>query len=435
MNIPIFRIGPLAVDRNETVWYSLAIVSMAAFLVGMALLGVSRISGYFYLLALIAGAPVLLRMDFRSLPIPRAVIVYVLFVTGFSLVCLAQWMTGRIDLSIFDYVSRMWAGVINGFFFLVLFRADRRSLFAFIGLVAASHAAVAIGTALIQGVDFSNLWVTGDRAGGMTNPIPYSNMLFVSVGLTVIVLAGEMSRRSLFADIGVVTLVVLAGLCAVVLTGTRGTLLAAPLMILLVLYSYRNRFGRRAILAAAGGLAALAVATLVTIQLIAPDSLMWAVERAGSDRLRMQLWGMSWPIFQEAPLFGHGLASVPQVFLDLGLVASERSRLFFFNHMHNQYLDMLVKTGLVGTVMFYGPLVTAAIAAISLVRIPGERAFGLAILWIVGAYSTFGLTTSYFSHANTILQLGVYLGMAIWLVPPRGEPAAVDAQPLNSVSP
>ena len=434
MNLPIFRIGPLAIDRGERVWFPLAVLSMSSFLVGMALLGVSRISGYFYLLSLVSGTPVLLRLDYRALAIPRVVIVYALFMAGFSVVCLVQLASGRIDLSIFDYVSRMWAGLINGFFFLLLFRADRRSLFAFIGLVAASHAAVAIVTALAQGVDFSNLWVTGNRAGGMTNPIPYSNMLLVSVGLTVIALAGAMSARRAAADIATVALVMLAGLGAVLLTGTRGTMLAAPLMIVLVLYSYRNRFSRRAILGFAAGLVALAAASVLAAWLAAPDQLMEAVERAGSDRLRMQLWSMSWPIFQDAPLLGHGLASVPHVFLELGLVASEKSRLFFFNHMHNQYLDMLVKTGLVGTVLFYGPLATAVVAALTFVRVPGERVYGVAILWIAGAYSTFGLTTSYFAHANTILQFGVYLGMAIWLVPPGDRSLTMGGKPANGVS-
>jgi hypothetical protein len=434
LNTSKFRIGPLALDRGDGIWFILAVTSLACFVIGMALLGVSRLSGYFYMGSLVSGAPVLLRFDYQALAVPRIVLVQVFFLLGFSVLGAIHLLMGNAELSLLDYGSRLWIGLINGFFFLALFRFDRRALFRFIGIVAGLHAVIAVAVAIWQGVDFSSLEFTGKRSHGMTNPIPYSNMLLVSVGLAALVIASLMHVRRAAVDIAFVVAVVGVGTVAVVLTGTRGTLLAVPLLALLLMIGYRSRFSQRTILSTVIGFTIASVLAGLTVFTLWPEEFMQAIERAGSDTLRMRLLSLSWDIINDAPIFGHGLNSVPEVFAHLGLARTETSRLFQFNHMHNQYLDMLVKTGVVGSVLFFGPIVAAIVTSARLVSVPSERSLALAIFWVAGAFCIFGMTTSYFAHANTTLYLGVYLGMVAWLAPPPASGPAQDAAPRAEVA-
>lgn len=405
-----------AVGGHHRIILGLAAISVASFIVGMSLLGASSASGYFYVASLIAGAPVLLRLDYRPLIVPTVVPLYLGALGAFTVLCLAHVAFGEASISILDYVARLWIGVVNGFAMLAFLRFDRQRLFNFIGIVAACHAAVAFAVAIGQGVDFSDLWFSGERAGGMTNPIPFSNMLFASTGLAAIAFAG---RRRTAADLGLVALLLMLGCFGVLLTATRGTLLAAPLLVLLLVWSYRSQFSRRTFATAAAGVFVVSFVGMVAILQFSDASLAELFARAGSDQLRLELLTLSISLIGYAPFLGHGLDSVPSVFLEFGLVDRSETMLFTFNHMHNQYLDMMVKTGFVGTAIFLAPALVGLGAAARLVTVPEQRHFALAIIWVIGAYGVFGLTNPYFSHANTTLQFGVYLGMLIWLAPPN----------------
>ena len=49
-------------------------------------------------------------------------------------------------------------------------------------------------------------------------------------------------------------------------------------------------------------------------------------------------------------------------------------------------------------------------------------------MWVSACYGCFGLSQAFFSHANTSLQFGVYLGLLMWTVPAaRDEPAPTGA--------
>jgi hypothetical protein len=88
--------------------------------------------------------------------------------------------------------GRFLFGLINGFFFFLLFGRDRQALFRFLVLMAGAHWAVAVGYTIFVGFDFENLSRLGPRVGGNTNPIPYSFLFISSAGIVVLVLADRM---------------------------------------------------------------------------------------------------------------------------------------------------------------------------------------------------------------------------------------------------
>ena len=404
-------------SREQPIFLALALASTAAFVAGLALLGVSKAAGYFYIASLLIGAPVLLRIDLSSARLSKPLMIYVALLAGFAALCVGQIWIGEVELSLLDYISRQWIGVINGFFFLALFRFRREWLLVFLGVVAAAHGLTAIVAALWEGFDPSILWLSRGRVGGVTNPIPYSNMLLTSVGLAAIVAASRVRRDAMAPNLALTALLFVAGMFGVLLTGTRGTLLAVPFLVILIALVYRERLGGRILLRAMVAFLLLGLATVFFVLWTREVDVLRLLLHGGSDEIRIQLFQLSGLLFLDAPILGHGLGSVPRAFVEMGFDARRHAELFIFNHMHNQYLDLLVKTGLLGTMLFFGPILVALVAALQMMRKPAERVYALAILWVGGSYCLYGLTTSFFAHANTMLQLGVYLGMAIWLVP------------------
>src|SRR5690606_29722944 len=122
----------------------------------------------------------------------------------------------------------------NGAFFTALFARRNETVFGYLVVIALVHAVLS-GAVAYSGA------LSGVRAGGETNPIPFSEMLPASIGLVAIVAAARMNGRgkvwrplALAAFLGVSFL-------ALVLTGTRGTLVVVLPLIVLVAAAMKMR--------------------------------------------------------------------------------------------------------------------------------------------------------------------------------------------------
>lgn len=397
------------------------------FAVGMALLGSLKLAGGFYIASLILGLYLLWRLPRTQIVIPPAVRLYLGFYLAFFALVLAHIAIFSASTSNIDQVSRIGFGLLNGFTFLALFGFSRDRLFDFVVLVAAAHAAVAITVALYQGVDFSSLSLATERAHGVTNPIPFSEMLLTSVGLLAIAIAARIDPHQSWAAFGLLALVIGLGIFAVFLTGTRGTLIGFLLLFLLVLIVLVGRMSPwPAVVFTVLAVAALLVAGSFLFERDLETASMLlnffnethATEyREDSIGIRFQLWMHAFDLIGETPLFGHGIDSFPDVLRmpELGVPAD--SVLFTFSNVHNQYLDMMMKMGLLGAMLFFAPLAVALVVGLRLALDPAERVKGLAILWVGGSYAIYGLTQTFYGHASTTLHFGVYLGMLMWLAP------------------
>lgn len=420
-----------------------AVVACALlFVVGMALLGSLKMAGAFYIVSLVLGLYLLWRLPRTQIVVPPAVRLYLGFYLAFFALVVAHVVVFSASTSNIDQVSRIGLGLLNGFTFLALFGFSRDRLFDFVALVAAAHATVAVAVAVYQGVDFSAFGLSVARAHGVTNPIPFSEMLLTSVGLVAIAMAARIDPRRSWAMLGLLALVIGLGLFAVFLTGTRGTLIGFLLLLPLMMIALFGRMTRWLVVAVAVlALAAWLAAALLLFERdqgagpMLLDFLSTAgatehqeagidVEGAETPRfrddsvgIRLQLWILAFDLIREAPLLGHGIDSFPDVLRRPELGVPADSVLYEFSNVHNQYLDMTMKMGLLGAVLFFAPLAVASLVGLRMALDPAERVKGLAILWAGGSYAIYGLTQTFYGHASTALHFGVCLGMLMWLAP------------------
>ncbi|NOQ13652.1 MAG: hypothetical protein GQ583_04110 [Methyloprofundus sp.] len=144
------------------------------------------------------------------------------------------------------------------------------------------------------------------------------------------------------------------------------------------------------------------------------DKLNVAKTSAG---IRLELWKATWMIVSEHPILGVGSGQFKQALqekIDLGKVKKIES----YDHAHNEPLQILVTTGIVGflaylalyagiTYYFYSSLMTSNITRVRYLSFLG--------IMLTGAYLHFGLTNYSFGHHVMILffalMVVVFAGM------------------------
>lgn len=397
------------------------------FVTGMALLGSASFAGGFYIASLLLGLYLLWRLPRVRIVVPPAVRYYLGFYLAFVALVLVHIVVFSTSTSHIDQVSRIGLGVLNGFTFLALLGFSREKLFELLVLVAAAHAAVAVAVAFWQGIDFASLSLAAERAHGITNPIPFSEMLATSIGVVALAIAGRMDSGRLWGQFLLLAFVVAIGAFAVFLTGTRGTLIGFLLLLFLlwIVLLGRVKLWLAAVFTVPAIMVVLAAGSfLLERDAVSATTLLDLVGAADvtdfhddSIGIRLQLWSHALDLIAEAPLLGHGISSFPDVLRAPELGVSENSVLFTFSNVHNQYLDMVMKMGLVGAALFFMPLFISLGVGLRLALHRENRVAGLTIIWVGGSYAVYGLTQTFYGHASTTLHYGVYLGMLMWLTP------------------
>ncbi len=238
-------------------------LSVLAYVLSLSLLGTSKFYGHFLLVSIVAGLPLVPWMSFRALRMSGHLVAYIaVFVALILLYGLHIAFFGSSTTQL-DNVSRVGLGLVNGGFFYMLFGCRRDRLFRFVVLIAALHAFVASASIFYEA--FEAIGTAEWRFGGDTNPIPFSEMLMASMGLVAIVGIGHIEGSHASARaFGLVAFVSL-GTLALVLTGTRGTLLAFAPLALLMMANARTRSARTTFF--------LAVVLLLTLALSFPTPL------------------------------------------------------------------------------------------------------------------------------------------------------------------
>ena len=428
--------GQLRSSRPGPVFSAAALITSLCFVTGMALWGTHAQAGYFYAASMFIGAPVLWAMrPWETLP-PWPIRIYAALYGGLLFMCILHFLFRDAPSGWIDYSGRFLFGLINGLFFFLLFGRDRQALFRFIVLVAGAHWAVAVGYTIFVGFDFENLSRIGPRVGGNTNPIPYSFLYISSAGIVVLALADRMRPDRKYLPLAAIVAVLGATALAATISGSRGPLIAMPLLLVLVGALLWFRVGTTwslGIFAVATGLFLTAAAAV-----FARDPHLWAtsweylagdpdlVQGDSAASMRYDLWRAAIRLIPEQPLFGHGLSSMPEVLHHPASGVPEGSVLLNFGHVHNEYLDTLLKMGIAGFVPFYAPMLLALWMAWRRLADPAGRIWALAVAWVVGAQLIYGLTSVMFAHGVTVLQFGAYLGMLMFVVTPDDSEVAHD---------
>lgn len=306
---------------------------------------------------------------------------------------------------------------------------DRRWLAPYaVPLLALIGALAALGGGLFE------YYTLGQARVGMgNNPIHYGG---IAVILGFVALTGVAAGRSAWRV--VFLLGPLAGIAAVALSGSRGTLLAWAMIAIVTLPFLAAWFWRSVgfwiCLAAAAQAAtilyftgysgrALRVYELVS-QLLSGEAL------STSDAARTALYTSAWEQFQSAPIFGHGFTELMAVagprLVELG--ASE------LENLHSDLADFAVVAGAFG-ILAYVAILVAPLLLLLQRRVRANRALVLGCIILPVSYAVLGATNAMFGVlAQTVLYallLGILTAQARGLGEQRLEHAIDGTGPAD----
>lgn len=353
------------------------------------------------------------------------------------------WHRARLDLQKQDYVLI----AVLAFYFLVSvlanlihhapgreYDAPLRFLLAipaFLLLLAFAPRATTFWSGLAIGAISSGLFagwqiLTGiERAEGHTNPIQYGN---ISLVLGVLCLAGlTWATNQRRARVWSALLVTGAGLGILgsIFTGSRGSWISLPFCLFALYKCYGGKVGKHFVVAA----------TIVVVSIFAA---LYALPNTGvkprvdsavaetqeyfktgnsdsSSGARLEMWRMGLMIAPEHPWIGWGKAGYMQRDAELIRSRTVGAVTGLHSHLHNEYLDALVKRGMLGLAA------TLAIFLIPLVLFAHRvkhansqaRPYALGGVLLCVSYILFGLTQAFLTHNNGVMIL-VFMLTALW---------------------
>lgn len=281
-----------------------------------------------------------------------------------------------------------------------------------------------------------------DRAEGHTNAIQFGNISLL-LAFWSWVWVRRMAATRLEQSVG--WLAVMAGAFGSLASGSRGGWIVAPLLVLLVLYLDRPRHGA-ASHAARRTLKALALGVLVCVALafVPPvqdrlaagvlDVKAWrsSGEADSSIGQRLAHWKLAWGMALERPVLGWGQQTYQARKQEAVTRHEAPPVVAYFNHAHNEWMDMFVKRGLLGVLglcLFFA--IPLSVYWRHLQQSAGARdsvqhvAALCGVLTVVG-YFGFGMTQVMFAHNNGNMM---YLFMNLLWVAALASPAVSHAQP------
>lgn len=376
---------------------------ISVFLLGFLCLIVP--SGYSYgaSLLLLGGLYVLVK-DRGFLPIDgydKLILGALLF---FGLEGIFNWLWHGFDGD-FDKVSRFILAL--PVFFLV-YRA-RPSLHAL-------WSGIALGVlgALVFAI-YQKFYLGAPRVYGHSHAIQFGNLVML---LGVFCLAGlgwaaslTKHRRKYVILLG---LAAVAGVVTSALSGSRGGWLGLPIILFVVFLAYYSIFSLRAKFFALLFLLVGGFYLINSPQIGVKDRIQQAYQEVGlfqdgnintSVGLRLEMWRGAFKLTREKPIFGWGDEGYKQGMQQLREDERIRGSAGKFDHAHNEFIDRLVKHGLLGFIalllLYQVPLWTFAAAKRD--RDLPVRAVAMAGVLLSLCYFDFGLTQSFLRHNNGVM--------------------------------
>ncbi|EIJ45891.1 Lipid A core - O-antigen ligase [Herbaspirillum sp. GW103] len=265
-----------------------------------------------------------------------------------------------------------------------------------------------------------------ERPGGSTNPIQYGNISALLAMLAACALARAIQLRQSLPWKLLHAAGVLLGLAACLLSGSRGSWLALPFCALVAGWLLLRAGQGRLMLK-------LATSALVTIALLAllPNSPLTARMRlavteadqyarsANADSsvgARLEMLRVGLQLAPQHLLLGWGKEGMMQAKAQMVRDGLASPSIQEHTHLHNEYVDALVKYGLPGlltvTALFLVPL---GLFATRLRRSANRevRLASAAGVMLMLSYLVFGLTQAFLTHNNGVMMLGFLIAI-LW---------------------
>lgn len=289
----------------------------------------------------------------------------------------------------------------------------------------------AIGVMIAGGVALYDSFILGEmRAGSVvTNPIHFASVTLIVGFVALVGLRSANTLLRLFVLIAAALAFV-----AVVLSGSRGPLIAIPAIAAIAVAAVLSRLPRSQAIIGILGICALTAFAFwaawqsgaiwrFTVFAELPQLLETGVTSDASTNERIQIYQAAWRAFLTSPLFGHGLgniASAVRLQMPTGVTLAD------YQHLHNDLADFGVAAGVIG-ILAYGLILLAP--ALQAFRAPSNAprmtVRYLAMVLVIG-YLSMGLTNATFGILTQTTLYGFVLSLIVYLC--RAETRATGSR-------
>jgi len=263
--------------------------------------------------------------------------------------------------------------------------------------------------------------------GGVTNPIQFGN---ISIVLGMLALAGigwALHQRYRVLWVVLMLLGAAGGIAGTILSSSRGSWLALPVGLCIVAVHYAFTHGRRMLFAGLGAMLVLIGGLYAQPQSDfrqRSDLAEQEVQAYLSDRTpdssgtsvgqRLEMWRAGVTMIPGHLLLGVG----KQGYMDgkQALIAAGQANpaIAQHTHLHNDYLDALVKRGVPGLLATLAVLfVPLWLFARHLNGASAVKPYALAGVLLCTSYMVFGLTQAFFTHNNGVIMFAFWTAM-LW---------------------
>jgi O-antigen ligase len=275
----------------------------------------------------------------------------------------------------------------------------------------------AIATGLFAG--WQNLDMGMSRADGFTNPIQFGN---ISLLLGVLCLAGlpwAKSRPQAVFWTGLLLVGAELGILGSVLTGSRGSWVSLPFCLFFLYRCYGDWLGKRQAIISLFAIIALfaipnnGVKERLQQAVAETTGYVNAGDAENSSGARLEMWRIGLMIFPQHPWLGWGKQGYMNKKEQLIEAGQASPIVREHTHLHNEYLDALVKRGLPGLasvlLLYLAPLL---LFAREMKRAgPKARPYAVAGMLLVICYLGFGLTQAFLTHNNGVTMFAFLLAV------------------------
>lgn len=253
--------------------------------------------------------------------------------------------------------------------------------------------------------------------GGLTNPIQFGN---IAILLGMLALAGigwAMQQPRRWWWVALMVLGAAGGVAGSVLSSSRGSWLALPFCLCIIVVHYAFTHGRRVLFAGLGaslillgGLYAQPNSEVRQRSDLAEQELQAYLHGRNADSTgtsvgqRLEMWRAGVDMIPGHLLLGVGKAGYmqrKQAMIDAGRANPAIAQ---HTHLHNDFLDALVKRGVPGLLATLAVLCTPLwLFGRHLNGVAAARPYALAGVLLATSYIVFGLTQAFFTHNNGVM--------------------------------
>lgn len=265
------------------------------------------------------------------------------------------------------------------------------------------------------------------RVAAYDNPIHYGNgaMALALLAFSGLLWAAKRTHRRFWITLLLCGFV--GGVYASMVSGTRSGWVAVPVVILIGMYAFWQPLIQRKVLLALMavsiglGLVFAAQVDLVERRATVAVSEFFDYYEEGrngtSVGLRLDMWKAGWTAFQENPLIGSGPSGTEAVIDDLIGSGQIHPAVRNFRHLHNQYVEVMARYGVVGVAAYILLLAVAIGLFMKKTRstIPEVRALALGGAFFVTLHAVVNLTQSMLER-NIGVTMFVFMVVFIWAV-------------------